>query len=67
MTFAFTSFSTGRNVMVNFMCQAGGGINWETGTEKYASLYRKYITSNDLLYSTETSSPYSDDLHGKRM
>ena len=46
-------------MMVNFMCQAGGGINWETGIEKYALLYRKYVTNKDLLYSTETSSQYS--------
>ena len=59
VTFTFTLFSTGRNVMVNFMCQAGGGINWETGIEKYALLYRKYVTNKDLLYSTETSSQYS--------
>ena len=59
VTFVFTSLSIGRYVMVNFMCQAGGGINWETGIDKYAPLYIKYITNKDLLYSTDTSSQYS--------
>ena len=46
-----------------------GVINWEVGIDTYTSLYIKYITNKDLLYSTGN---YTQDsvmtyLYGKRI
>ena len=37
----------------------GGGINWETGIDRYTLLFIKHITSKGLLYSTGSSTQYS--------
>ena len=34
------------------------GINWESGIDTDISLYIKYITNKDLLYSTGNTSQY---------
>ena len=39
--------------------KAGGGINWETGTDIYTLPYIKYITNKNLLYNTGKSTQYS--------
>ena len=36
-----------------------GGVNWETGTDRYMLLYIKQITFKDLLYATGNSTQYS--------
>ena len=37
----------------------GGGINWEIRIYIYTLLYTRYITNNDLLHSTGSSTQYS--------
>ena len=44
----------------------GGGMNWETGIDKYITVYK--ITNENLLYSTGNSgSVLCGDLHGKEI
>ena len=59
-------YSQTENKCMNTRWGEGGGMNWETGIDKYITVYK--ITNENLLYSTVNSgSVLCGDLHGKEI